>query len=219
MRAMLTNQLRTLRPSLLSQRVDGHHPARVDVESFIAHVYRERYGARLTSFLPHLLAFRNGGGELQAATGLRYASEGPLFVEQYLDRPAEEAISTRIGRGVQRHELVEVGNFASLSAGDARDIIVRMTELLHGEGVRWVLFVATRQLRNAFNKLHLGTQVLAAAEPERLRDRSDDWGRYYDSNPHVLWGDIAAGYAHLHPDAPVHEQRNSMGAKMCGCAS
>lgn len=216
---MLTNHLRTLRPSLLSERVDAHHPTRVGVEAFIAHVYRERYGARLTSFLPHLLAFRSGEGELQAATGLRYASEGPLFVEQYLDRPADEAIATRLGLGVQRHELVEVGNFASLSAGDARDIIVRMTELLHGEGVRWVLFVATRQLRNAFNKLHLGTQVLAAADPGRLQNGSDDWGRYYDSNPHVLWGDIAAGYAHLHPDAPMHEPLSATGSKMCGCAS
>ena len=32
---------------------------RADTEAFIAQVYRARYGAELTRFLPHLLAFRN----------------------------------------------------------------------------------------------------------------------------------------------------------------
>ena len=55
---------------------------RADTEAFIAQVYRARYDAELSRFLPHLLAFRNAAGGLQAAVGLRSGNEGALFVEQ-----------------------------------------------------------------------------------------------------------------------------------------
>ncbi|WP_345779022.1 thermostable hemolysin [Lysobacter sp. S4-A87] len=195
---MLTRKLRHSDPGLQVEHVDAGHRSRSEVEAFIAHVYRRRYDADLRSFLPHLLAFRDGGGDLYAAVGVRYGVEGDLFVEQYLDEPAQTAISARLCIPVERSDLVEVGNFASLAPGDARTIITRLTQVLHGEGARWVLFAATRQLRNAFNRLHLRTQILAPARPDRLGVDCQDWGRYYEAQPQVVWGDIAAGHAHLH---------------------
>ncbi|MEF3083394.1 thermostable hemolysin [Luteimonas sp. SMYT11W] len=178
-------------------RVEPDDPARAEVESFISHVYRARYGAHLRSFLPHLLAFRDDAGRLQAAVGLRIGTEGPLFVEQYLDAPAERAIAAA-GRGpATRDELVEVGNLAALRGGDARALIVHLTGTLHAAGLRWVLFTATRQLRNAFDRLHLDTVALADADRTRLRDDATDWGRYYEVQPQVLFGDLAAGHAFL----------------------
>jgi hypothetical protein len=178
--------------------IEAGHSDRAEVEDFIAQVYHERYGATLRSFLPRLLAFRDGDGRLQAAVGLRRGQEGTLFVEQYLDTPAETAVNLRLGRPVRREELVEVGSFASRSPGDAREVIVLITGLLHQAGVRWVLFAATRQLRNAFDRLRLATVVLAEARSDRLQGDPAQWGSYYDAQPQVLFGDIAAGHAFLH---------------------
>jgi hypothetical protein len=193
--------------------IEAGHPDRAEVEAFIAQVYAERYGACLQSFLPRLLAFRDRAGRLQAAVGLRRGQEGALFVEQYLDLPAEAAIHGRLGRPVLRSELVEVGSFASRSPGDAREVIVLITDLLHQAGVRWVLFAATRQLRNAFDRLRLATVVLADARSDRLQGDPAQWGSYYEAQPQVLFGDLASGHAFLHrapaAPAPVALPRNA----------
>jgi hypothetical protein len=192
-----------------SSLIEAGHSDRAEVEDFIAQVYHERYGATLRSFLPRLLAFRDGSGRLQAAVGLRRGQEGALFVEQYLDTSAERAVHLRLGRPVRREELVEVGSFASRSPGDAREVIVLITGLLHQAGVRWVLFAATRQLRNAFDRLRLATVVLAEANRERLQDDPAQWGSYYDAQPQVLFGDIAAGHAFLHRGLPSAAKRSA----------
>lgn len=199
-----------------STLVEAGHPDRAEVEAFIAEVYAERYGACLVSFLPRLLAFRDADGVLQAAVGLRCGSEGPLFVEQYLDAPAEACLSDRLSRPVSRGELVEVGSFASRSPGDAREVIVRITELLHAAGMRWVLFAATRQLRNAFDRLRLATVVLADARSDRLTEDAGQWGRYYESQPQLLFGDIAAGHAFLQRE-PVRAPAPMPGPALRAC--
>ncbi|SON78509.1 hypothetical protein XAP7430_200074 [Xanthomonas phaseoli pv. phaseoli] len=71
--------------------VEAGHPQRQEVERFIAAVYLRRYGAQLRSFLPQLLVYRDADGALMAAVGMRIGSAGALFVEQYLDEPAESA--------------------------------------------------------------------------------------------------------------------------------
>ena len=180
-----------------STLVDAAHPDRHEVERYIAHVYLQRYGAVLRSFLPHLLVYRDGAGAIRAAVGIRHGDEGRLFVEQYLDAPAEQAIGALTGDVPGRAQVVEVGNFASATAGDARELILQLTTCLHRQGLRWVLFAATRQLRNAFDRLHLSTVELAEARSERLVGDHSDWGSYYDAQPRVMFGDIAAGQAYL----------------------
>jgi hypothetical protein len=197
--------------------IDIGDPRRAATEAFIAQVYRARYGAELTRFLPHLLAFHNAAGSLQAAVGLRCGSEGPLFVEQYLDASADSAIAGAIGRPVIRDHLVEVGNFAALTAGDARELIVNLTHVLHSAGFRWVLFAATRQLRNAFDRLHLATVELAEARASRLTGDHNQWGRYYETHPKLMFGDIAAGHAFLLRSRRVSETAPAVPWSMAPC--
>ena len=196
---MLTPLTLSLAPSRFHSAglVDAGHADRREVEAFITRIYAERFGAHLRSFLPDLLAFRDARGAIQAAVGLRHGLHGPLFVEQYLDLPAETAIGRRLRRPVRRDELVEVGGFASRSPGDAREVIIQLTRCLHEADVRYVLFAATRQLRNAFDRLRLQTVVLAEARSERLHGDAADWGSYYQAQPQVLFGDVAAGHAFL----------------------
>jgi hypothetical protein len=207
---------------LQMSRVDPQHPDRAEIEAFIATVYRERYDAELRSFLPQLIAFRDDSGEVQAAVGLRYARDGRLFVEPYLDASAETVVARLQRVPESRERLVEVGSFASRTAGDAREVIVRLTGLLHGEGLRWVLFAATKQLRNTFDRLHLATVPMAPADSARLQPCQTHWGRYYDAKPVVLMGDIASGYAYLQrcadeaSEADSSERSGLLSTVLCG---
>lgn len=186
---------------LQSQVLGPHDPNRDAVERFIADVYRERYGATLHSFLPHLLAFRDAQGVLVAAVGMRLGSEGPLFVEQYLDEPVQALLSQREIATVGRDRIAEIGNFAATSPGIARELIVRLTDLLHAAHVRWVLFAATQQLRNTLDRLHLVTVELGEASPVRLHGDAAAWGSYYQARPKVVCGNVSAGRAFLYQAA------------------
>ena len=96
------------------------HPERAAVEEFIAGIYRARFSARLSEFFPHLVAYYDVDGQLLAAVGLRFGSEGALFVERYLDEPIERAL-VRAGRpAVGRERIAEAGNFATRTPGIAR---------------------------------------------------------------------------------------------------
>ncbi|WP_372364402.1 MULTISPECIES: thermostable hemolysin [unclassified Xanthomonas] len=197
--------------------VEATHAQRQEVEQFIAAVYLRRYGAQLRSFLPHLLAYRDTNGVLLAAVGVRLGSAGRLFVEQYLDGPAESALAGRMAVPVARSGLAEVGNFAAISSGSARALIPQMTHALHHAGVRWVLFTATRTLRNTFDRLQLQPVALAPALQSRVKDDGTEWGSYYATHPHVLCGDVAAGHAFLLSRQALHPQAARWGVETTLC--
>lgn len=166
------------------------------VEQFIRQVFLRSYGARLSGFYPTLLSF-NADESIRAAVGLRDAVNGELFAEQYLSSPADALIESHWHQPVARERLVEVGNLALASPGEARWLIAAVTTFLHGCGYRWVLFTAVRPLFNAFQRLGLNPVQLAPANPARLPGGGSEWGRYYDGHPVVCVGDIRSGYRKL----------------------
>lgn len=170
--------------------IDRAHPQRAEVEAFIQDIYAARFDARPPALMPHLLAFRDADGELLAAVGLRCAIEGPLFVERYLGAPVERVLAERLGHMPPRAEVVEIGNFAAATPGAARALILSLIPLLRGAGLRWTLFAATRQLRNAFARLGLDPRFLCRAQAEALGEEGGAWGRYYETDPEVLFGDL-----------------------------
>jgi hypothetical protein len=169
------------------------HPQRRAFEEFIAARFARAYGARLTHFLPHLLGVKDGLGRWQAAAGYAAAGAQPLFLEQYLDQPVEQALAAAIGAPIARGSVVEVGNLAANSAGMARALIPQLARHLHRMGYRWVAFTATRALRNSFHRLGLKPVPIAAADPARLADGGAHWGSYYDQDPVVVAGKISLG--------------------------
>jgi hypothetical protein len=74
-----------------------------------------------------------------------------------------------------------------------------LTGTLHAAGLRWALFVATRQLHNSFDRLRVATMDLGEA-----RGDPSDWGDYYAAQPRLMPGDITAGHAFLCHDAVPH---------------
>jgi hypothetical protein len=173
------------------------HPIRITLQEFIRTVFRQAYEAEVSSFYPNLVGF-NVENQLRAVVGYRDGSTSTLFSEQYLDTPAHELASAKLGMQIERGQMVEVGNLAIVDPGYARWVIAASTAFLAAAGYRWVLFTATRPLANAFRRLGLRPLLLGAADPGRLPDSGTSWGGYYSASPAVYVGDIHAGLGKLH---------------------
>ncbi|BAN49841.1 thermostable hemolysin [Metapseudomonas resinovorans] len=171
----------------------GRHP----VEDFIHRRFLSAHGADIRHFMPELLAMRNHHGALSAAAGIRLGNDGPLFLEQYLERPADSLIADHAGVPVARQQVVEVGNLASINVGNARLIIVAVTWLLNLRGLEWVVFTGAPSLINSFRRLGLEPLLLGEADPNRLGADSEQWGTYYEQKPRVFTGNIHLGFLQL----------------------
>ncbi|MDD3650888.1 thermostable hemolysin [Immundisolibacter sp.] len=186
----------------LAVRMYRAEPARAAVEAYIARRYARCHGARIDSFLPHLLSAEHDGGCV-GALGLRPADTEPLFLEHYLDAPVEAAVAAAMRQPVERAQVVEIGNLATSSRRAGQVLITLLIEALRGAGFRWLVFTATRQVRALVQDLGFALDALAAADPTRLGGASAAWGRYYEAEPQVMAGDLAAGAAHIRRCAPL----------------
>ena len=170
---------------------------RAEFEAFVQARFSEAHGARISRFMPELVGLRTPAGELTAVCGLRLARDEHLFLEHYLQAPAQNVIARLAERPVQRGEIVEVGNLAASSAGNARLIIIAMTGLLARRGLQWVVFTGAPTLINSFRRLGLEPLRLCEADPERLGEQRHDWGQYYEQRPQVFAGNIQFGNRRL----------------------
>lgn len=160
-------------------------PGRKTIEDFIAARFLKAYGARLSRFMPELVALKLDS-KLMAACGLRKAAASPLFLETYLDLPVEQVLAHSAGITAERGKIVEVGNLSVVRAGVARHLIAWLTLHLYGNGMHWALFSAVPALRNNFLQLGIPLITLSPADPGRL-DTADraGWGTYYEQAPQV----------------------------------
>jgi len=177
--------------------VDHAHPERLSLQTFIADTFRKTYSAEIHHFCDVLVGCRGKDGQWLAALGYTALVGRKGFLQQYLDAPVEYEIAARLQLPVRRADIVEVGNMAATHTGAARALIVGMTRHLHERRYRWVVFTATRALLNSFLRLRLDPKELAVADPLRLPDQAKGWGSYYDSQPQVMFGEIAPAYAKL----------------------
>ena len=187
-------------PPLQGARLEFLAPGdegRGELERFIHDTYARAYGADLRRFLPLLIGLRDRQGRPLAAMGIRAARDERLLLEHYLDAPVEEVIAERRGVAVARDSVVELGNLAVAHAGAARWMIVALNAYLGGAGFQWVTLTAVPALRNAFARLDLPLTPLAEADGARLGEERAVWGRYYETHPVVMAGDISEGFDRL----------------------
>lgn len=163
---------------------------RLALEKFIHGVFAQQYSADIQQFMPVLMGLYGQSGSYLAALALRFASDGPLFLEQYLDQPIENKLTTKTHAEegeIARDSIVEVGNLAAHHAGGTRWLIIALTAYLQGAGYDWVTFTSVPSLRNSFRKLGLKLYSLGAAEKSMLPEQEQaHWGRYYESRPLVM---------------------------------
>lgn len=84
--------------SLLARLEPREAPGRQATEAFIGARFALEHGARISHFLPLLLALRDAEGVLQAAVGIRSALDQSLFLERYLPQPVETQVAVALGR-------------------------------------------------------------------------------------------------------------------------
>lgn len=174
-------------PRYTTQLCGPDAPERAELELFIRNVFLRAYGASIKHFLPQLMSLRDAGGRLLAVCGLRNADHGALFLETYLDAPVEHVIADRTRHGVERNDIVEIGNLAVAEPGIAPHLLASVSHYLHGTGTQWAVFTAIPVLRNSLTRLNMQLEVLADASLQRIApEERPEWGSYYDKNPQVM---------------------------------
>jgi Thermostable hemolysin len=162
-------------------------PARAEVEAFIHAVFKRAYNAEVTNFMPHLVALRDNNGVLMAAFGLKKASEGPLFLEQYLDEPIESLISKKLHKPISRDEITKIGNLAVANPRNAGVLIAHVIQHSLDMGIEWCVATAHHSLQNGVVKGGRDVYPLFPADKARLSpEEQAKWGSYYDRMPQVV---------------------------------
>lgn len=159
-----------------------------------------KHGARIRSFMPTLYALQGRNDRICGVAGVRSAAAEPLFLERYLARPIESALSRRVGERVPRGQIVEVGNLSSLSCRAAFHLVALLPRLLIDRGHLWVAFTATAAVRGILHRFNAPVIELGGATQDRVAQLGDDWGRYYECDPRVMAAWLPHG---LSAEAPV----------------
>ena len=178
---------------------------RAELERYVQAAFLAKHAAHVRSFMPTLLAFRDRGGALGGVAGIRGGDEGRLYLEQYLDRPVEQALSNALAaRGVgrvERRQIAEVGNLAGASCRSAVRMVAQIPAYLLSRRYAWIVFTATSALRGILARFDAPLVELARADGLRVAGTHDEWGRYYETDPRVYAGwlrdaERLPGFAH-----------------------
>jgi hypothetical protein len=161
---------------------------RIELEAFVRAAFARSHAAEVHSFMPSLVGFRDREQRLRGVLGLRPAVTGPLYLEQYLDLPVEAAIAAATGRTIERKDIVEVGNLAAGNCRSAVRMVAQLPAYLLTRDFSWIVFTATRTVRQILLGFGAPLIELAQANGARVAGGLDTWGGYYDHDPRVFAG-------------------------------
>jgi hypothetical protein len=188
--------------------IDEKHPRRKQVEQFIARRFFEVHGARLSVFMPVLIALFGENDEILAAVGIRSAATEALFLEYYLDTSIEQAIACNANQLMivpERDRIVEIGNLASIDRRASRKLFKILAGLLRAENFQWAVFTGCTSLHRMFATLGIETIDLGRALQSCLPVDQQTWGGYYEDSPRVVAGKVSHGCIAFQntPDMPL----------------
>ena len=197
--------LHSFHPSVQpSYRLDVHLQPDERILEFVQQRFALHHDARIEQLLPWQCTLSDEQGTLLASAGFKPASDGPLFLEHYLETPVEQQLASALQQPVLRDDILEVGNLAALD-GHGRLLILALVQYLVEQRYRYVAFTATDQVRALFRSLGLQPHFLQSARRD-LVPQPERWGRYYDHDPKVVAGDIRQGYQLLQQRPQLQQQ-------------
>jgi hypothetical protein len=177
---------------------------RSELEAYVRAAFLAKHGAVVRTFMPTLLAFRDRAAALRGVVGVRGAHQERLYLEQYLDRPVEDALAAALAAqgitSVPRARIAEVGNLAGNNCRAAVRMVAHVPAYLMAHGYEWIVFTATDAVRQILAGFGAPLVELARANGSSVAAASDEWGRYYETDPRVYAGCLAdaerlAGFA------------------------
>ena len=173
-------------------------PDRPAAEAFIRERFQDSYDADVQIFMPYLLGVTDDNNEISAVIGFRPASNEDLFLENYLDNPAEHELSEAIGSRVPRQQIVEVGNLASSDSESFRILMIGLVTLLDRlPGTNWIMCTVGDRLFRLLRRTRFFPLVLEQASQQRLSPQQGNWGSYYKNPRKVVAGNVSYGLREL----------------------
>lgn len=168
-----------------------------EIKLFIQDVYFKHYKANIDVTYPFLMAVLDKNHNILSAVGFRYADLEELFLEQYLDDKIENILSEKYNTQITRDKIVEIGSLASAGKGMSKFLFIALATYLRKFDYYYAVMTGTSKLRRNFRKLNLKPAIICRASQDKLIDKKDEWGSYYDTNPKVMVGNIDSGYKTL----------------------
>jgi hypothetical protein len=181
-------------------------PERGELEAFVRAAFQRGHGATVNSFMPTLLSFRDGAGQLRGVVGLRGATPQALYLEQYLEQAVEVSIATATGHAVRREQIVEVGNLAGSNCRAAMRMVAQLPAYLLAHDFRWIVFTATTAVHGILRAFGAPLLELARADGTRVAGSPDRWGSYYEKDPRVFAAYLPASRSIPGFSRPVHDR-------------
>ena len=173
-------------------------PERHLAEAFIRERFHDSYAADVRIFMPCLLGVTDENNRISAVIGFRPAGHEPLFLENYLDLPAEQALSETSGSPVDRQQIVEVGNLASSDSDSFRILLIGLVTLLDRlPDTNWITCTVGDRLYRLLRRTRFFPLVLQQASQQRLSPQLGEWGSYYQSARKVVAGNVGYGLLEL----------------------
>lgn len=176
--------------------VHPQHPLWPAAIDYVKQRYELAFAAHLEQFMPAYLVLEQHG-RILSLCGFRIAADEPLFLEQYLQQPAERLLSATFSTEIERSNLIEFGHLASFTKGTSPTHFYLIAEMLVGLGYEWCIFTATDPLHALMTRLGLEPQEIAKADPSRIENAQQTWGLYYEHQPRVLAGNLKKGLTRL----------------------
>ncbi|MGL4827854.1 MAG: thermostable hemolysin [Vibrio sp.] len=167
-----------------------------EATSLVHERYQQAFDAHLITFMPAYLALLDQE-EMKSVCGFRIAEHEPLFLEQYLDVPADVILSERFGCAIARGKLIEFGHLASFSRGLSAYHFRLIAQQLVAMGFEWCIFTATDPLHALMRRYGLQPTLIAKASSACIPNATQVWGTYYQHSPRILAGNLVQGCERL----------------------
>ena len=173
-------------------------PQRPAAEAFISARFQDTYDADVCVFHPYLLGVTRGDHDITSVIGFRPASCGQFFLESYLDGSAEQLLAEATGETIQRSQVVEVGNLASVDTESFRFLMIGLITLLERlPDTRWMVCTVGEKLIRLLRRTRFFPIVIDRASAERLSPDAGKWGSYYQHPRSVVAGNVTYGMREL----------------------
>lgn len=156
---------------------------RAAAEQFIRNGYAKAYNAEINVTTPYLIALEKGS--LRSALGVRSANQ-PLFTEQYLDKSIEKTLSLH-GYFVERNQIAEIAHLYSNAKTFTVPLMLVTAIALKYKGFSAMVFTGTDHVLKLITKTGIEVHRLANASEDKLVDKHDNWGTYYNTQPAVAF--------------------------------